>query len=98
MFERELKALFAIGYLKSATISEAQTFMGDGEVGYILNFEQKDGKKNTTITMHKRPRIIPKDGEYHDYTRVFKSVDAAIKTAKEIGFYKIELHLSEYAK
>ena len=85
MQERDLIILFAVGGLKSAVVTEAP--MSDG---YVLQLMKKGEK--SPIFCEKRPRIAAQKKE--DCTRVFKTIDAAVSMAKNIGFRKIEVEFS----
>ena len=75
---KDLKVLFDNGALKSATV--ANEMMG---VGYIVVFDAKDKSQQYHIS-GQRTKGEP---------RVFKTIDAAVKNAYDIGFRRITVSL-----
>lgn len=75
---KELKVLFDNGALKAATVTKAMM-----NTGYTVVFDAKDKSKQYHIS-GQRTKGDP---------RVFKTTDAAIKNAQEIGFRTITVSL-----
>lgn len=75
---KELKVLFDNGALKTVTVTKKM--MGSG---YVVIFDAKDKSKQYHISAQRTK------GE----PRVFKSIDAAVKNAHEIGFHTITVSL-----
>lgn len=76
---KELKIIFDNGGLKSATIKKAPLMNG-----YILIIE----------TTNKNVHVMTAQREDSNIPRAFKSIDAAISSAKKIGFQRITVDLS----
>lgn len=76
---KDLKSLFDNGALKTATVTKAM--MG---TGYTVIFDAKDKSKHYHISGQRTK------GE----ARVFKTIDAAVKNAHDIGFQNITVSLS----
>ena len=75
---KELKVLFDNGALKTATVTKAMM-----NTGYTVVFDAKDKSKQYHIS-GQRTKGEP---------RVFKTTDAAIKNAHDIGFKTITVSL-----
>lgn len=80
---KDIQLLFHAGYYNQCVIT--QEFGG-----YHLAFAQSVNGKPKNITHLASQRNT-------NHPRIFKTIDAATQTAKQIGFRKIDLHLSEHA-
>ncbi|MCC3859114.1 plasmid replication protein RepB [Vibrio parahaemolyticus] len=76
---KEAKIRFDSGQYKAAQVVEA--VLGDG---YHLALQGKKQSDNTMITSQRSG----------DDPRLFKTIDAAVRNAKDIGFLKIEVVFS----
>ncbi|WP_370256179.1 plasmid replication protein RepB [Marisediminitalea sp.] len=75
---KDLKVLFDNGALKTVTVTKEM--MG---AGYVVVFDAKDKSKQYHISGQRTK------GE----ARVFKTIDAAVKNAHDIGFRNITVSL-----
>ena len=80
-----LKKLFESGALISATVKPA---FSEGK-GWLLELKKSNG--STVVMQLDRKRKLG-DAGYKEQDRIFKSIDAAIKSANAIGFIEIKVN------